>query len=125
MKHTEEQRMPAVSTDNRDLIRELLDCALACEACGAACLNEDNVTMMARCIELDRDCAELCMQGVKLFLRDSELAPSFLTVCEEACRMCADECSKHEYDHCQHCADACERCAEACREKRSTLSVDK
>jgi hypothetical protein len=39
--------------------------------------------------------------------------------------MCADECSKHEYDHCKHCAAVCERCAEACAEKRSTLSVDR
>ncbi|RYZ27588.1 MAG: four-helix bundle copper-binding protein, partial [Chitinophagaceae bacterium] len=52
------------------LIQTLLDCARACEMCAAACLDEDNVTPMAHCIELDRDCAEICYLGAKLLLRD-------------------------------------------------------
>jgi hypothetical protein len=122
MKHTEESRYPAVSTENTDLVRELMDCVVACETCAAACLNEDDVTMMARCIELDRDCAELCMQGVHLLLRDSELAHPFLVVCEEACRLCAEECKKHDHGHCKRCAEACERCAESCRDRLKVIS---
>ena len=103
--------------ENSELVKELIDCAIACETCGAACLNEEDVTMMARCIELDRDCAELCMQAVNLLLRDSELAHPFLVVCEEACILCAAECSKHEHDHCKRCAEACRRCADVCQER--------
>ncbi len=112
----------APNNENTELVHELMECAVACETCAAACLNEEDVTMMARCIELDRDCAELCMQGVHLLLRDSELAHPFLVVCEEACRLCAEECAKHNTDHCRRCAEACERCAEACRERLKVLN---
>ncbi len=33
-------------------------CAQACEMCASACLREEDVKAMARCIELDRDCAD-------------------------------------------------------------------
>jgi len=122
MNHTKETRFPAAALEHGDIVRELLDCAVACETCAASCLNEEDVTMMARCIELDRDCAELCMQAVHLLLRDSELAQPFLVVCEEACRLCAEECEKHEQDHCKRCADACERCADTCRDRLKVAS---
>ncbi len=35
-------------------------CATACHQCFAACLKEDDVKMMARCIALDADCAAIC-----------------------------------------------------------------
>jgi hypothetical protein len=117
MKEHESTSTLAANQENSELVRELMDCAVACETCATACLNEEDVTMMARCIELDRDCAELCMQGVHLLLRDSELAHPFLVVCEEACRMCAEECAKHEHAHCSRCAEACQRCADACRSR--------
>jgi len=40
--------------ENRELLQSLIECAMACEACATACLNEEDVGMMARCIELDR-----------------------------------------------------------------------
>ena len=98
------------------LIQTLLDCARACEVCAAICLDEQDVTLMAHCIELDRDCADICFLGAKLFLRDSEVAHQFLVVCEEACRRCAEECSLHNHEHCKRCAEACRRCEHACHE---------
>lgn len=97
-----------------ELIRTLLDCATACELCAAACLDEKDVTPMAHCIELDRDCAEICFLGAKLLLRDAEVAHAYLVVCEQACRKCAEECGKHDHDHCKRCAESCRKCAEAC-----------
>jgi uncharacterized protein DUF326 len=35
-------------------------CAVECEHCASACLQEDEVKMMARCIDLDRQCAIIC-----------------------------------------------------------------
>lgn len=96
------------------LIATLLECAQACEQCMSACLDEDDVTAMAHCIELDRDCADICFLGAQLLLRDSEVAHKFLMICEEACRKCAGECGKHTHDHCRKCAAACQQCAEAC-----------
>lgn len=100
--------------DHRSLIQEMVHCALACEMCASACLDEKDVTMMTRCIELDRDCADICFQAARLLQRDAEIAHHFLSVCEEICRLCADECAKHEMNHCKTCAEACQKCAEAC-----------
>ncbi|RYY96871.1 MAG: four-helix bundle copper-binding protein [Chitinophagaceae bacterium] len=102
---------------HRALINTLLECAQACEQCMSACLDEPDVTPMAYCIELDRDCAELCFLGARLLLRDSEIAQSYLRVCEEACRLCAEACSMHDHDHCKRCAEACRRCEEACHQQ--------
>ena len=98
------------------LIQTMLDCAKACEMCDAACLDEADVTPMAHCIELDRDCAEICFLAAKLLLRDSEISHKFLVICEEACRECAEECGMHDHDHCKRCAEACRRCEQACHE---------
>lgn len=95
------------------LIVTLLECAAACEKCMASCLEEKDVTAMAHCIELNRDCADICFLGAKLLIRDSEVAHQYLSVCEEACRRCAEECSLHGHEHCKRCAEACRRCEEA------------
>lgn len=101
------------------LIKTILECALACEMCMSACLDEKDVTPMAYCIELDRDCSEICFLAAKLLKRDSGVAHKFLAVCEIICQSCAEECSKHKHDHCRVCAEACRKCAEACRAHKS------
>lgn len=100
----------------RELQQKLIDCALTCEDCETACLNEDNITLLARCIELNRDCADICIQAARLLKRDSEIADDYMMICEKICRMCADECRKHNHDHCKTCAEVCEACAEACHQ---------
>src|SRR5204863_5070823 len=37
-----------------------VQCAEACEHCADACLHEEDVTALADCVRLDRDCAEVC-----------------------------------------------------------------
>jgi hypothetical protein len=100
--------------DHSALIQKLLDCVLACENCAAACLQEPDVAMMAGCIKLDRDCADICAQGARLLQRSSDIAHQFLVLCEEICRLCSAECGKHQHDHCEHCARVCLDCAQAC-----------
>ena len=106
----------------KELIKKLLNCALACENCATLCLQEEDVKMMTRCISLDRDCADICLQAVRLLQRDSQLALQYLLICEEACRLCAEECSKHNHDHCKTCAAACIECAEACHENHEPIA---
>lgn len=108
---------------NSELIQELINCALACEACASACLAEEDVAMMTRCIELNRDCADSCFQAARLVMRDSEVSDSFLAVCEEICRMCGEECEKHDHDHCKMCAESCERCADACHAHHGKIEL--
>jgi hypothetical protein len=99
---------------HKELQQKLINCALVCEECEAACLNEENITLLARCIELDRDCADICLQAARLLQRESEIGDEYLQLCANMCRMCAEECRKHNHDHCRACADECDACAEAC-----------
>ncbi len=94
-----------------------VECLVACEMCSDACLDEDNVKMMARCIRLDRDCAEACAAAVRAMARGGPLAQEFCRMCAEACAACAEECEKHadHHDHCRICAEACRRCEAECR----------
>jgi response regulator RpfG family c-di-GMP phosphodiesterase len=101
--------------DHTKLIKTLVECALACEMCATACLNESDVKKMVTCIKLDRDCADICNQAAVLLQRDSIIGHQYLLLCEEICRMCAEECRKHsQMDHCKKCAETCVKCAEAC-----------
>lgn len=102
------------SEKTNELEHVLIKCITACEACATACLKEDNVKMMARCIMLDRDCADICTLTARFVARSSEHAKHVMRECIEICRLCEEECRKHDEDHCQHCADICRECADAC-----------
>ncbi len=81
-------------------------CAIACDRCAFSCLEEPDVGALARCIELDMDCASICRLAAGFMSRGSAVAA---LVCEAA-----KECDKHPMDHCRQCAEACRRCAEEC-----------
>lgn len=91
-------------------------CAAACEQCATACLGEDDVALLARCIRLDRDCADLCRLAAAFMARNADHAPQLCALCADICQLCADECAGHDHmEHCRLCAEACRRCAEECR----------
>jgi uncharacterized protein DUF326 len=95
-------------------------CAQACDHCAVSCLKEKDVQMMARCIQLDIDCAEICRLAIGYMSRGSELAGAICEVCAEVCQACGEECAKHtKMEHCRLCAEACRRCAEECRRMAS------
>lgn len=91
------------------------DCAAACDHCATSCLQEQDVKMMARCIALDMDCAQICRLAASYMARGSAMASAIWQVCADVCDACADECAKHQMGHCQECAQACRRCADECR----------
>lgn len=95
-------------------IQACSNCAWACETCTASCLREDNAQAMARCIELNMDCAAFCKLAATLMARESDYAMAFCKQCAEVCHACGEECARHEADHCQSCAQACRSCAEEC-----------
>ena len=91
-------------------------CAVACDHCAVSCLSEKDVKAMARCIQLDMDCAEICRLASAYMARGSELAGMICEACADVCEACGDECAKHSaMEHCKQCAEACRRCAEECR----------
>jgi hypothetical protein len=100
---------------NQELIRALSDCAAACNHCATACLEEKDPHHLARCIRLDRDCADICLLTASFVARGSEHAEHLLRECAEICNACAEECGMHkQMAHCQECAVACRDCAEIC-----------
>ncbi|QQX87437.1 four-helix bundle copper-binding protein [Cupriavidus necator] len=97
------------------------DCIAACNAaaaaalkCAAACLEEQDVRKMARCIALDMDCAGIAQLAASYMLRNSEFATLVCEDCAEVCKWCKEECEHHDSEHCQECARACAACMEQC-----------
>jgi hypothetical protein len=90
-------------------------CAAACDRCISACLEEPGVTVLAKCIRLNVDCASLCRLTSAALARQSRFAPEFCALCARICDECADECAGHAPEHCGACSEACRMCAEACR----------
>ena len=95
-------------------------CVTACEHCAASCLREPDINMMVRCIELDRECADMCTLAIQLMSRGSDYAAKFCALCAEICQTCGDECAKHKAEHCQQCAKVCHACAQECRKMAKT-----
>ena len=104
------------SSQYQSVIEALNACAAACDHCYDACFQEQDLHMMARCIRLDRDCAEICKMTASALARNSETAKTLLQACADICRECGTECAKHnQHEHCRQCAEACQACEKACR----------
>ena len=89
-------------------------CAAACDHCMASCLHEEDVEMMAQCIQLDIECSTICKATVQLMRLQSNHANAICQLCADVCHACAEECSKHDNQHCRDCAAACHECAAEC-----------
>ena len=102
-------------------IEEALNCFQTCTACADACLSEDMVADLAKCIRTNLDCASICATTVQVLSRhtgyDANITRAQLTACIAACRACRDECSAHAgmHEHCKVCAEACRACERACQ----------
>jgi len=99
----------------KDCIDACLRCAAICNHCASSCTQEDDVKMMARCIQLDMECAAICYAAAQLMSVGSSKAVEICRICAAICEECGNECGQHKTEHCQECAEACRRCAEACR----------
>lgn len=99
-------------------LEALYQCAAHCRLCADACLAEDNVESMVRCIRGDLDCAAICEATAQVIAQPGSSGAPWREQLEVAITMaeaCAEECGKHDHTHCQECATACREAAEACR----------
>ena len=109
------------------LVRAAAECSAVCTTCADACLSEDGVADLARCVRMCLDCAEICATTGTLIARpgpqDPETLRALLEACATACRACADECGGHadHMEHCRICAESCAACAEACDRMRRAI----
>jgi hypothetical protein len=102
---------------NRELISQLNDCAAECNHCATACSEEKDANMLAGCIKLNNDCAEICRLAVSYLSRGSEHTGHVLRACVDICMACARECEEHAHmEHCKVCAETCRDCAQACQQ---------
>ena len=100
---------------NKALIETLYNCATECSHCAMACLDEQDVKMLATCIKLNIDCADICRLTASLLSRGSDYGTHLLEECAEVCDACAEECEKYSHlEHCKKCAEVCRHCAEEC-----------
>jgi len=103
-----------------EAIDALQDCAQACSACADACLGEEGVADVVRCIRLNLDCADVCAATAKVMTRQTAYAPqisrALVEAARTACATCAAECEQHagHHEHCRVCAEACRRAEQAC-----------
>jgi hypothetical protein len=91
----------------------------ACNVCYDACFGEEDLKMMADCIRMDRECADICAFAAKSMQSNSPFVKQICGLCANICEACGNECKKHDHDHCQKCAEACFKCAEECRKMAS------
>nr|WP_294858571.1 four-helix bundle copper-binding protein [uncultured Fluviicola sp.] len=101
--------------DYKSCIDACLSCASICNHCASSCLQEKDVEMMARCIQLDMECSAMCYAAAQLMSLGSEDAAKMCALCSEFCERCAKECGKHDNEHCRECAEMCMKCAQECR----------
>jgi hypothetical protein len=98
----------------KSCIEKCFECAAVCNHCASSCIQEENVNMMARCIQLDMECATICIATGQLMSLGNDRAKDLCRICSDICLQCAKECSKHDHVHCQACADVCNECAQEC-----------
>lgn len=81
--------------------------------------------MQARtqCIQLLRDCADICFQAVAYMGRGSTFSRQLCDLCAQICDACAAECDQFRDEHCQRCAAECRRCAEECRKMAGKVAA--
>ncbi|MGK9185328.1 four-helix bundle copper-binding protein [Priestia filamentosa] len=99
----------------QSVLNTLHECMVACNHCYDSCLKEEDVKMMAECIRLDRECADLCAYLEQALGRGTPFVSELANLCATICEACGNECKKHAHDHCKKCADSCFKCAEECR----------
>jgi hypothetical protein len=76
---------------NRFIVAALLSipCAQTCTACADACLSEDMVAELTKCIRTDLDCADICSATGAVLSRhtgyDANITKAMLEACRVAC----------------------------------------
>ena len=81
-------------------------CMLAFEACIPYCA----MNGYTRCLQLCKECSELCSLGMRLEAQNAVSAIHFFNLCKEICVLCANECLIHATLH-----KSCMRCYMACK----------
>jgi hypothetical protein len=108
-------------------IAACFECTQVCTACADACLSEEMVAELTKCIRTNLDCADICDTTGRVLSRhtgyDAHITRKVLEACMQACQSCGDVCSSHAamHEHCRICAESCRTCEQACRDLLRSL----
>lgn len=108
----------------KEYIDACVACAVACSYCATECLKEENPKNLAKCIQLDLECAAICRSAAEVMSLRSQFSAHLRRVCADACIACAQECEQHAQmgmDHCRECAEACRHCADICEQMATSV----
>lgn len=79
-------------------------CHISCESSISVCIRE----RLERCLELCRECSEVCSMGIRFEAQGAITAPFMNELIKMVCSYCADECEKYpRIRELKDCADAC------------------
>ncbi len=95
------------------VIDTLRECVTASSNCYLSSRSSEDRSL-TRCMVLCRDCIDICKVCISALERNSEHSEQLLTVCEDICRNCAAEASRHDHVNCEECAHVCQHCSEVC-----------
>lgn len=98
-------------------------CADACDFCAISSLQEPDTKVMARCIALAIDCAQMCRLAAGFIARGSEVSTVICQACIQLCEDCREECAQYKMPHCKACEKACHDCINACRNMIVAMST--
>ena len=108
-------------------IEAIVECSQACTACADACLSEDAIADLRKCVRTTMDCADVCDTTARVLSRhtgyDANISRVLLEACIAACKACGDECGQHAsmHEHCRVCGEACRACEAACQDLLDTI----
>jgi hypothetical protein len=104
-----------VSPRSKSCIVACFECAYESKYYAEECLNSNEGQLLKDCIELQYNCASICLIALEAIEGRSYYAPDICKLCEDTCLACAAECEKHNHNtNCRKCAEACRKCAAEC-----------
>lgn len=116
---TDPDRLLLDAQTQRQAVEGCFEAEVACVVCADACLAEESVGKLARCIRTTIDCADVAGATARMLARrltDARLLRAQVEACARALSACAAACHEHAewHDQCRLCADTCRRAAELC-----------
>jgi hypothetical protein len=100
-----------------------LACAIECETCATELIAVNDASHLA-CINICRDCADICTLVARAEARASPHHGMLCALCIEACLACIVECTRIErHECCVKCAHACKVCITGCKSCASAMAA--
>lgn len=105
-----------------DFLNICMNAVIKCQQCSMYSLGRVG---MEKCLKIANECSNICSLASYLitYSESSKRDKQILTICNEMCDLCIDECNKFDYEFTQDCAKACQKMADFCKSILSQKSL--